>query len=311
MDLIDLRCFVQLANERNFTRSAATLNMTQSALSRRIASLEQSLGVTLVFRAPGRFELTEAGHALLPRASHIVAEVDSARRALTQRRNQSRRTIRVGVPGTLAGVMFPDLLVQYRSEDEETALHVIERRTPELLQGLNDEQLDLAIIFSPHEQTDRPVTPLFVTPLVAVVPVNSEFAKHDSIDLAALRDQLFVFLSEPGEPFSVLINELCIEAGFLPEPILTGLDPRTTAHIVAAEAGVSLMSFVSANSIENDQVKVVPLAGVDDLLSVSLVTASHQPNESVARFRTIVKRWALSFRRAHDTDYAAVTPTST
>ncbi|MCM3352200.1 LysR family transcriptional regulator, partial [Bacillus velezensis] len=91
----DLVGFMTVARERNFTRAAAQMGVSQSALSRTVAGLERRMGLQLLTRTTRSVSLTEAGDRLLsaiaPRFEEIEAEVDSLR-AMT---NQPSGTVRI------------------------------------------------------------------------------------------------------------------------------------------------------------------------------------------------------------------------
>src|SRR5947209_16487030 len=82
-DFNDLVAFITVARERNFTRAAAQLGVSQSALSRTVAGLERRIGLQLLTRTTRSVSLTEAGERLLsairPRFEEIEAEVASLR----------------------------------------------------------------------------------------------------------------------------------------------------------------------------------------------------------------------------------------
>ena len=82
MDLANLQTFIAIAEQRSFSLAGERLHVTQPAISKRIASLEEQLGIRLFDRIGRETRLTEAGRALLPRAYRIVNELDDARRAL-------------------------------------------------------------------------------------------------------------------------------------------------------------------------------------------------------------------------------------
>ncbi len=82
MDIQSLAAFVAVAEQHSFSHAADSLHLTQPAISKRIANLEQQLSCRLFDRIGRRVELTEAGCALLPRARHILLEVEDTRRQL-------------------------------------------------------------------------------------------------------------------------------------------------------------------------------------------------------------------------------------
>ena len=81
MDFRELRCFVTVAETGSFTRAGGRLEISQSAVSQQIRSLEESLGTPLFTRRTREVALTQAGNVLLPYARQILAKVDEARNA--------------------------------------------------------------------------------------------------------------------------------------------------------------------------------------------------------------------------------------
>lgn len=65
MDLRKIEYFLSVAKEQSFTKAAAQMNVSQSGISQQIASLEDELDVKLINRTKNKFELTEAGVALI------------------------------------------------------------------------------------------------------------------------------------------------------------------------------------------------------------------------------------------------------
>ena len=83
MDLANLNAFIAIAEAGSFSEAGERLHLTQPAVSKRIAGLEQQLNVRLFDRIGREVSLTEAGRALLPRAYQILNVLDDTRRALT------------------------------------------------------------------------------------------------------------------------------------------------------------------------------------------------------------------------------------
>jgi DNA-binding transcriptional LysR family regulator len=83
MDLANLNAFIAIAETGSFSLAGERLFLTQPAISKRIAGLEQQLNVRLFDRLGRAVSLTEAGRALLPRAYQILGVLDDTRRALT------------------------------------------------------------------------------------------------------------------------------------------------------------------------------------------------------------------------------------
>lgn len=78
LDLVQVRTFLAVAREKNFTRAASTLHYAQSSVTAQVQGLEEQLGSPLFHRLPRSLELTQVGHAFLPHAERLLAMADEA-----------------------------------------------------------------------------------------------------------------------------------------------------------------------------------------------------------------------------------------
>src|SRR3954463_8430414 len=101
-----LRAFQTIARHGSFTRAAAELEVTPSALSQTMRQLEERLGVRLLQRTTRKVGLSEAGQAFLARISPALAEIDSAVDALRQHGDRPAGTLRL----TTSQVVVPSLI---------------------------------------------------------------------------------------------------------------------------------------------------------------------------------------------------------
>jgi DNA-binding transcriptional LysR family regulator len=91
-----LRCFVTVAREGSVSRAAASLHLTQPAVSLQLKGLEESMGLLLFNRTPGGLTLTEAGNALLPRAQEALSALSGFRATANSLQDSLRETLRLG-----------------------------------------------------------------------------------------------------------------------------------------------------------------------------------------------------------------------
>src|SRR3982751_859397 len=96
-DLRQLRTFVAVAEELNFTRAAERLHLAQQAVSRSVAQLERELGVELLERTTREVALTAAGAALLSDGRDVVASADAAFERASAVGRGTAGTVRIGV----------------------------------------------------------------------------------------------------------------------------------------------------------------------------------------------------------------------
>src|ERR1700712_5365497 len=109
-DLVDLNAFLTVAEERNFTRAAAKLGTSQSALSHTVRRLEARLGVRLLTRTTRRVSPTEAGERLLRTVAPRFADIDVELETVTALREKPAGTIRLtATENAAASVLWPAL----------------------------------------------------------------------------------------------------------------------------------------------------------------------------------------------------------
>lgn len=104
MDLRQLRYFVAVARERNFTRAAEQLHIAQPPLSRQIQLLEEELGVELLSRSARPVRMTEAGRLFYEQALQILGRVEQMAESTRRVGRNQNRVLSIGfVPSTLYG----------------------------------------------------------------------------------------------------------------------------------------------------------------------------------------------------------------
>jgi DNA-binding transcriptional LysR family regulator len=109
----DLLAFLAVANERSFTKAAAKLGLSQSALSHAIRDLEERLGVRLLTRTTRSVAPTEAGERLLHTLGPRFAEIDAELAALSELRDKPAGTIRITATGYAVDTLLWPRLVKF------------------------------------------------------------------------------------------------------------------------------------------------------------------------------------------------------
>src|SRR5215218_9714523 len=98
MDLNDILVFTKVVETRSFTGAAEQLGLPKSTVSRKLAQLEERLGVRLVQRTTRKLALTDIGEAYYERCARIVADVQSAEQLVTDMQSTPRGRVRVTAP---------------------------------------------------------------------------------------------------------------------------------------------------------------------------------------------------------------------
>jgi len=144
MDINRLKYFIVTAEERNISRAAERLHITQPPLTRHIQSLEEELGVTLFNRTKWGVELTEAGKAVLSHAHSIKNQVELATQQIRQVAQGQQGKIDIGVYGSAVLDLIPKILSHYSSShpNVKVALHFAPRGSQ--IEALHRERILIA-----------------------------------------------------------------------------------------------------------------------------------------------------------------------
>lgn len=243
MQLQQLRYFVAVAETRHFTQAAANVGITQPTLSKQIHSLEEDLGAPLFARVRGNITLTAAGEALLPLATRILSDADTARREVQDLIGLRRGRVRLGATPSLCMALVPPVLRRYRDAHPGVDLHVTESGSLDLIRDLLRGDLDLALIILPEHGTDpelraEPVlrenlVVASVDPLPAASPVGR-------VRIADLREQPLVMFRK-GYDLREMTLGACREAGFEPSFSVEGGEMDAVLSFVEAGLGIALV----------------------------------------------------------------------
>jgi DNA-binding transcriptional LysR family regulator len=230
-----------VAREGNFHRAAKRLNITQPALTRKIAELEDHLGAKLFIRTSRGLELTEAGKLYVPEAQ---ASVRHAERAFELARCQARietGPVRLGY----SPAIHPDVLAMLEKWQLETTnprgLVLETATTHDLVEGVLRGIVHVGFGILPITEGDLWVNPVAREPLCLCVPKNHRLAQRQSIEARELdREIVFWPAREAHSGFYDHIMEYIHGLGI--EPRIHGTDCQTQAmELVSHDFGVALL----------------------------------------------------------------------
>jgi DNA-binding transcriptional LysR family regulator len=244
VELRHLRYFVAVAEEKNITRAAARLFVTQPALSRQIKDLEKLLDVTLFIRASAGLTLTPAARALLPQARQILEDAASAMLSMHHFAECRNNSLAIGYIAPALGSFLGEALQLFRQKHPQIEIKLFELSPARQLDALREGRLDIALIGHACEELQREFETVTIRriPLVAVLHATHSLAKRGVMELKELEKEEFVGLDEstfPGR--NDVIREACRAAGFTPH-IAHQVDGLSTMlALIGSGSCVSLM----------------------------------------------------------------------
>ncbi|GGN28675.1 LysR family transcriptional regulator [Lentzea pudingi] len=188
LEVRELRYFIAVAEELNFSRAAERLGIAQPPLSRTVRQIESRLGVQLLWRDTRRVELTEAGRVLLAEALSIVEAV-SATVNRTRRAGQiTPKLTATAKPGFASGLLR-GIVEAYGALPGAIQVDILVSGYRQQVQLVRNGEVDVALASSPFDLTGLDSEQLTTEPRVAALPAKHELARRPTLrcrDLAGL-----------------------------------------------------------------------------------------------------------------------------
>lgn len=258
MDLANLSAFIAIAETGSFSSAAERLHLTQPAVSKRIAGLEQLLGVRLFDRLGREVSLTEAGRALLPRAYQIVNVLDDTRRALTNLTGEVTGRLTLATSHHIGLHRLPPVLRAFTREYPGVALDIqfldSEAAYDEVLHG----RAEIAVItLAPEPHHLIRATPVWDDALDFVAAPEHPLARDSHVRLADVARHPAVFPG--GNTFTHHIVQRLFESQGLTPNIAMSTNYLETIKMMVS---IGLAWSVLPRTMLDGQVASIALPGI-------------------------------------------------
>lgn len=250
MDLMKLRYFHTTAKLENMSLAAKELHISQPALSKAIALLEEDIGMDLFYRNGKRLSLNENGHFLYERLERIFAEVHDLERALKERRVEGNGEL--SVVATLP-YTFTNILDQFFDLYPNINYHQVPLSHENLMQFVEYGKFDLCITTEKITHPNAEWLPLFEEEIFLTVPNSYPEAQFDTIDLTTLRELPFIGLAS-SYSFRQFTDQFCQSIGYSPKYQVEVEEATTILQLVKNGRGAAFTPVTSFNLYE-DKIK--------------------------------------------------------
>jgi DNA-binding transcriptional LysR family regulator len=261
--LRDLRYFVAVAEELNFTRAAERLFVSQPALSKQIRSLEDGLRVKLFDREHRAIALTAAGQALLPAARDVLREWDAAQKAVADAAAAEAAVLTVGLSTSVGRGLLQRGRERFAERRPTWRLRFRQVNWVDATAGLAAGEVDVALLWLPV-----PGQSAFCTQVLATEPRWVAFrddhwlAGRTEVAFTELLDEPFLALPETAGPLRDHWLALPDRAG---HPVRIGGTVRNAEETFAAieeGSGIVLLAEGNAAIYRRPGIGAIPVTGL-------------------------------------------------
>lgn len=240
MEISQLQYFQAVARVRHFTKAAEACAVSQSALSRSIAKLEEELGVRLFARRSRHVELTQAGEHFLYHVDRVLRELAEAKRELTHQETKGGGTVNVSFFHSFGGYLLPMLLAEFHAQYPEIRIKLNQHNSKFLMQQVESGKTDLCLCSTMTTAENIAWMYLWSEELFVAVPKDHPLAQRGSVTLRDVEAEPLITL-KPNYSLRTLVDQSFELAHSHPQIIFEGDDVNTLASLVAAKLGVSII----------------------------------------------------------------------
>ena len=290
-NLIQLETFRRLAEERNFTRTAELLDLTQPAVSQHVRALQDHFRVKLVDLVGRKTVLTDAGRFLAARAELLLGNVAALEREMREFADLRSGELRIGATVTIGTYALPDLVARFRAVAPAVRLHVDVENTQAMALAVKAGRVSLALVEGPLVDDDLVIEAYAQDELVLIVAPAHPFAvKRKRLVAADLSGRPFIF-REDGSGTRVQIERALLAAGVTPNVVLTLPTGEGIVRAVELEIGIAIVSRLVAEApMREGRVRRVPLHDLELTRTFRAVRLRRQtPSPAALAFAALLR----------------------
>jgi DNA-binding transcriptional LysR family regulator len=268
MEMHQVRYFLAVAEDLNFTKAAERCHVSQPALSRAIQALEQELGGPLFHRERSYTHLTELGRMVEPHLSEIFDQSQSAKELARSYAGLKKTPVKIGIMSTTAPDEIIDLITAVRLRHPGIELHLCDSDAKDLRARLVGGDLELVIYALPGEEPDERthVLPLFRERMVMAVGMQHRLANRDTVPVREMNGENYIHRNNCE--FAGYADAILSEQGVTCNPAYWSDRDDWTLAMVAAGLG---FAFLPENSAKYTGIVALPIVEPEFWRQVNLV----------------------------------------
>ena len=259
LDSRQLLAFVTLARTGSFTQTARELHLSQPAISHSIKALEEEIRCRLLDRVSKSISLTQAGEQFLEHAKKILSEMAAARERLGELGKWGHGRLRLGTSATACQYILPSVLREFKESFPHCVIHIEPGDTPDALELLHSNRIDLALTLEPQGQTHFEFRPLFTDELQFLASPLHPWARSGRVDTAQIKRQHFILYTRTSY-LSEMIHEYFRREGIVLSTSIELGSMEAIKELVKLGLGLSILApWVAQKELADGSLRALPL----------------------------------------------------
>jgi len=292
VEIPQIEAFLAVGTFGGFRRAADALRITQPAVSARIKTLEDSLGVPLFERGRGGPALSAAGRALRPHAEQLLRAVALARQAVHDLRPASGGALQIAAVLSICTYLLPDVLQRFQAAHPKVMITVRSGHSKEVLEMVVRGEAELGLARSLHHPAVETVS-LRDDPLILVGRPSAARSRRARLEEIADRPLIFF---DRGSSDWTLTHGLFRRAALVPNVALEVETIETAKRMVERGMGLAFLPHLAVGrELRRRSLVAIEIADAEPLSrSLDVIHPRQRPLSAEARALLAALRSALS-----------------
>ncbi|MEH7385134.1 LysR family transcriptional regulator [Bacillus sp. JJ1521] len=286
-----LQVFISVVENKNFSRAADKLHMTQPAVSQYIRTFEDNLGVRLLDRTNKYVRVTKAGEIVYHHAKEIVALYTRMGSLLDDLTNQVKGPLTIGASYTYGEYVLPHVIAKMKKQYPDIQPTVTIGNTEKIAELVGNHQLDVGIIEGQIKKDNQMGIQDFAEDhMVFIVSTKHPLSLQNvKVTKEELDNQTWILREEGSgtrEAGENVFNQLQIS----PKNIMTFGSTQAIKEAVEAGLGISFLSkLVVQKELKQGTLKIVELPGLPFTRKFSIITNSPFQTKALKEFIALLR----------------------
>ena len=261
MNIRHIAYFVEVAKERNFTKAANNLHLSQPALSKVIKNLELDLGVSLIDRAAKQFKLTDQGEIFFENSKNALNNINEELDQLNCSINCTKGRLVVGIPPVIGTVYFTSIIAKFKKKYPNIDFIVIEEGANSIRDKVKTSELDIGIVILPTKSEGLNVIKMIESENVLIAHKDNKLVNLNKVTVKDLKEENFITLNKRYMLYDTL-KRLCRENGFETKIAFESSQWDFVAEMVSLNQGIAILPEPIVHRYKDDNIRRVVLEDV-------------------------------------------------
>lgn len=244
MNTQKLKILLTAIDKGSLTRAGQVLGYTQSYLTQTMKSFEEEVGFPLLVKTNRGVEPTAECRSLLPAMRRIIESEEKFDQEIAELHGLHKGTLRIGSYVSTSVYWVPQILEYFQSNYPDVVFQIEELGHDEMINGLVDGSLDIALMSFPGEKANIDFIPILEDPMLLALPAGHELCKYDYVPVDVLKDYPFIMTYNTYDRDPHRVFE---EAGFVPEVRYYSRDDFAVLSMVQRGLGLAILPELTIN----------------------------------------------------------------